>query len=47
MISGDVTLGPNFIELLSTGKVCLAKTGYQPKCHVKYTVRDWFPAFFC
>ena len=34
-------------NLLSTGKFCLAKTGYQPKCHVKYTVCDWFPAIFC
>ena len=34
-------------NLLSSGKFCLAKTGYQPKCHVKYTVCDWFPAIFC
>ena len=30
--------------ILSTGKICLAITCYQPKSHVKYTVRDWFPA---
>ena len=33
-------------NLQRTGKLCLAKTGYQPKCHVKYMVPDWFPANF-
>ena len=34
-------------NLLNTGKFCLAKTGYQSKYHVKYTLRDCFPGNFC
>ena len=33
--------------LLSTKKLCLAKIGYQPNCHVMYIASDWSSAKFC
>ena len=34
-------------DLLSSEKLCLAKIGYQPKCHTMYIASGWFSAKFC